>query len=109
MRMKVQGDLYCVREKNIPERAHPVRPEGNRFILRRGEATGHAHAVAAEEGVEVYEKDGCLYVATARFAAVTHEEHKPLTLEPGLWRIGIQREYDPFEEEEQRRLRQIGD
>lgn len=28
-----------------------------------------------------------------------HEEHKPVSLGKGIWKVGIVREYDPFEEE----------
>jgi len=97
--MKVQGDLFFVRIQEIPEGSKKVRPEGNCYILGRGEITGHSHTVSSLYA-KLYEKDGVLYLRVLRPVQVTHEEHHPITLEPGAWRVGIQREYDPFNEED---------
>jgi len=93
--MKVQGDLFFIKVEKIPEDARRIKPEGNRYVLARGEATGHAHAVLAQD-VELFEKDGTFYLRVLRPVQVIHEEHLPINLDYGVWRVGIQREYDPL-------------
>jgi hypothetical protein len=97
--MKVQGDLFFIRIQEIPEGSRKISPEGNCYILARGEITGHSHKVLSPYA-ELFEKDGALYLKVLRSVQVTHEEHRPITLEPGAWRVGIQREYSPFNEED---------
>ena len=76
------------------------------YILAKGEATGHDHRVKGYalsafdfSRLEIYEKDGVLYIKNEKTVIITHEEHKPITLEPGLWEVGRVNEYDPFLEE----------
>ena len=112
-RLLVQGDVFLVSEK-IPEEAKRIakRP------LAVGERTGHAHEIAgeehdlyeaggvlhfrtyrAEENYELYELDGVLYLRTHKPVTLRHPEHKPITIDRGEWRVGIVKEFDPFEEE----------
>jgi len=64
-----------------------------------GEVTGHHHSCVAD-GVDLYEDDnGTLWCSVYKETTVTHQEHNPVTLSPGTYRIGIVREVDPFEKE----------
>jgi hypothetical protein len=93
-----QGDVLFKKVATLPEgKQTPVerRPAG--YILAEGEATGHVHAV--QEEVELVEIQGVLYIRSAADFTVTHQEHKPITLPPGIWEIGKVREYDHFAEE----------
>ena len=81
----------------IPEGAERVFRSERGYVLAEGEATGHAHVI--EEHVEMYEKDGVLYIRADKPVTVKHEEHKLVRLERGIYKIGKVREYDPFEEE----------
>ncbi len=96
--MYIQGDVYLTEAKKVPENAKKVNTKNGKFILAEGEVTGHAHAVVDDE-LEVYEKDGILYIKASRPFTVVHEEHKPITIEAGIWEVDRQREYDPFLEE----------
>lgn len=66
--------------------------------LAYGESTGHAHQLV---GGEFYlrenpkTKERHLRVVTSTM--LKHQEHRPIEINPGEYRIGIQREYDPFE------------
>jgi hypothetical protein len=51
------------------------------------------------DDIELYEKDSVLFIKTEKTVEVRHEEHRPVTLDPGIWKVGIVREYDPFLEE----------
>lgn len=89
-----QGDVL-IRRADIPKKAK--RKKG-RAIVAYGEATGHCHEVIGS-GVEVYEENGTLYVSAPSGGTIKHEEHKPITLPPGDYQIGIVKEYDHFAEE----------
>lgn len=89
----VQGDVFLVPCK-VPEGAK--KKQGK--TLAYGEATGHHHSVL-EDDVTLYEEDGVLYLKAEKEVSVTHQEHKPITVPAGEWRVGIVQEYDPFEEE----------
>lgn len=73
-----------------------VPADKGRVILAYGEVTGHAHALDAQTtklfGVKEW-VDRILLVA--KTTALMHEEHAPITLAPGIYRIRQQREYVP--------------
>ena len=89
-----QGDVL-IRHAAVPSSAK--RKDG-RAIVAYGEATGHCHEVIGD-GVEIYEENGTLYVSAPKGGTIQHEEHKPITLPPGDYQIGIVREYSHFDEE----------
>jgi hypothetical protein len=87
-----QGDVLIAEAGTIPAGARR-RPAA---VLVWGEATGHSHRVADPETAELYEVAGTLYLrVTARAATVIHEEHGPITLRRGDYRVWTQREYTP--------------
>lgn len=80
--------------KPIPARQVGSNPNEN-FILAEGEVTGHAHRISEGE-VELYERDGTLYLRVlSETAALTHEEHHRIDIPKGDWVVRIQREYEP--------------
>jgi len=95
--MIVQGDVFFTRANAIPNGAKPVDRKARGYVIAEGEATGHAHVI--EDDVQLYEKDRVLYLHVPKEVEVRHEEHSPVTLSPGQWKVGIVREYDPFLEE----------
>src|SRR4030066_29974 len=96
--MYIQGDVYLTEAEGIPKNAEKVSARDNRYILAEGKATNHAHAIVDME-LEVYEKDGTLYIKAGNPFKVVHEENNPIIVEPGIWKVGRQKEYDPFLEE----------
>ncbi len=98
--MIVQGDVFFSKVRAIPQSVTRVSRSERGYIIAEGEATGHAHVI--EDEVELYEKDGVLYLKTSKEVEVKHEEHRSVTLSPGIWKVGIVREYDPFREEVRR-------
>jgi len=95
--MIVQGDVFFTRAKKLPVNAEVKQRSNRGYIIADGEATGHAHVV--DDDVELLESDGILYLKTAKEIQVKHEEHKPVILSKGIWKVGIVKEYDPFSEE----------
>jgi len=98
-KQKQQGDVLFLRIKSLPEGIKEVKPRNGKYILAEGEATGHAHAIVANTDVQLYERDNVLYLSVSTPAVITHEEHKEITVEEGIWEVGGVVEIDPFEEE----------
>lgn len=67
-----------------------------------GEATGHHHQLVAEKEVIKVDMDKGIFELMEK-AILTHEEHKPIELEAGLYRFGIINEYD-YESKQNRRV-----
>lgn len=88
------GDVFIEACKRIPETAKKLP----HCILAKGEITGHAHRIDQRGAAELFRNDDILFLTvTADEATVVHEEHAPITLKRGNYRVWIQREYTPEE------------
>lgn len=96
-----QGDVLLIKENDIPSRAQCVEVNGN-IVLAEGESTGHAHVITETDNVQCYSLAEQFFIKTGKSVTITHEEHGPITIEPGVWRVAIVREYDHFAEEARR-------
>lgn len=92
--MMRQGDVMLVRVGRLPKGAKPRAAEGGRHILAHGEATGHAHAIAEAEAEMFTTEDG-VYLRSIGVSTLRHEEHAPITIDKGVYRVVRQREYSP--------------
>lgn len=95
-----QGDvlLIPISGELVPTDARPVpRDARGRLVLARGEATGHAHAVAAHDAELLADPDDVdrRFLRIVSTGLLTHEEHRTIPLPPGLYRVARQREYSP--------------
>lgn len=92
-----QGDLLFVPITSLPASSRKVPRQEGRLILARGEATGHAHAVveSAVWLLESPDQPGVAFLDVEEECRVVHEEHAPITLAPGKYRVVHQREYMP--------------
>ncbi len=100
-----QGDLLLERVGDVaPSGTVEENAEGAPLVLLEGETTGHSHAI--RERVTLFRDDRLardipagLYIGHVQvglaYARVTHEEHAPLTLPRGTYRIRRQRELGP--------------
>jgi hypothetical protein len=87
-----QGDIFICQTKALPAGAEP-RPH---CVLAEGEVTGHSHRVAADGGARLFAHPDSLFLEViAATAVVVHEEHGPITLPRGVYRVWRQREYSP--------------
>jgi len=89
-----QGDVLFEAVK-IPKRAKLVK-DMQGIIVAQGEATGHMHVV--QDRVQLFQDDGLVFLKVPQESRVVHEEHKPITLPPGEYRIKQVQEYDHLEE-----------
>jgi hypothetical protein len=97
-----QGDILIV-PTNEKITGHELPPDGRgRVVLALGEATGHAHAIESGHAKLFRSGSGSeermlLHVDGLQAVNLVHEEHDPITLKPGGYRIIRQREYSPEE------------
>lgn len=92
-----QGDLLLEAIETMP-----TSLKRHSEVLAEGEATGHAHKVAPIDlsNVDVFVAgNGELYCEAKKQFTVTHEEHKPITLPKGKYKVRRVLEYDHFAEE----------
>ena len=94
MRTFRQGDVLLEKMESLPPGAALQGNRDNRIVLAYGEATGHAHAVSTEFA-NLYRIGRERYLLTTEGARLVHEEHAPIALEPGVYRVVQQREYIP--------------
>ena len=88
------GDVMIAPVEQIP--ADAERLPG--VTLARGEATGHAHRIAGRGKAEIWRMGVETFLKVSEDPVeVVHEEHKPITLQPGTYRFWMQREYSPKE------------
>jgi hypothetical protein len=100
-----QGDLLIERVPDVvPSGEIEQNLVGTAMVLAEGEATGHRHAIS--EQVTMFRDDSLardipkgIYVGHIRIddttARLTHDEHAPLTLPKGTYRVRRQRELEP--------------
>ena len=88
-----QGDVLLIEVPEIPETA-TAEPRSGRIVLAEGEATGHAHAIH-EADARTFTYQGQRFLLTRSRAQLVHEEHGPIDVPEGAWRVIIQREYEP--------------
>jgi len=92
------GDLILEKVLEIPAGAKKIKIFKG-FVVERGEGV-HAHILQETDGVSAYEKDGVLYLKAEKgVELLNHEEHGIQTYEPGIYRKGIELEYDAESDE----------
>lgn len=65
-------------------------------VLAYGEITGHSHRFQDADSIALWEQDGNLFVQVLTpTAMIVHEEHHPLSIPQGTYRVWMQREYTP--------------
>ena len=97
------GDISFHPLTKLPEGLVKVEQDGE-FILARGEHTGHTHRLTGKFEI-LQDKEGRFYLNVFAPSEVSHEEHKTVTLEPGIYRQDSELERDPFLEQ----IRKVAD
>jgi len=88
------GDLLVQTTQGIPRGARRL----NHLVLAEGELTGHSHRVAEKDAAELYDSQHELFLSvTGPRATLIHQEHGPIELPQGIYRVWRQREYSPRE------------
>lgn len=102
----MHGDVIIKRVDSLPSDFDSLKKEPL-DCLAYGEMTGHAHKLfGGEFDLRVDPQNPSKrHLRVVSPVALRHQEHKEITIYPGDYEIGIQREYDPFE----KRIREVAD
>lgn len=109
-----QGDVILRPISKLPEGYELTEDK----VLQEGETTGHKHQFLDTKAVSVYALTGgqplnqgdTIHLGIGKVVIVrkqtelTHEEHKPISLPPGVYEMDLVREYDYDKEETARVL-----
>lgn len=72
-------------------------PAGAKKLSRKelayGEVTGHSHKVDVGDLFET--KNGELFLKVENLSKLSHEEHKTIVLNPGVYQVFVKRQYTP--------------
>ncbi|MCI0397604.1 MAG: hypothetical protein L0322_22080 [Chloroflexi bacterium] len=86
------GDVLIAPIEALP----PAAQKRPTLILAQGELTGHSHRIAEPGAAALWKHQEDLFLEiVASSATVIHEEHAPIVLPHGLYRVWQQREYTP--------------
>lgn len=95
----LHGDVIIFGENALPSNFDQMDKVKD-ACLAYGEATGHLHQIIGRpEAFDLREcqKTKVKYLRVVEPVMLRHQEHSPIEIDPGVYKIGIQREYDPFE------------
>lgn len=88
------GDVLVEKIAALPKDAE----KQTHLVLAEGEITGHTHRIEEAASAEMYLSGGEMYLrVVAARATLVHQEHGPIVLEQGVYRVWRQREYSPRE------------
>lgn len=87
------GDVLLSSVKDMPS-GKEIAHSGN-YTVAYGEVTGHSHRLSVKNvhGMKVIQAVDGIYLCLMEVGTLEHQEHKTLTIEPGIYRIGQEREY----------------
>jgi hypothetical protein len=89
-----QGDIFISKLPVLPEEARS-RPLPH-VTLAHGELTGHSHRVDDPSTAALFAGPDCFFLEVHDSGArIVHDEHGPIWLDGGFYRVWRQREYTP--------------
>lgn len=94
MKIYRQGDVLLTQTTTLPKTVKVKKDN----VVAYGEVTGHSHRFDSKE-LLVTQLNGALYANIAFPTPLIHEEHNTLIIDPGLYKITGEREWDYFEKE----------
>ncbi len=84
-----QGDLLFMAIPELPESL--IEWKGK--VIAWGDVTGHSHRLL--DGRVLSDAQGALFLEVACATQIIHQEHSPIHLSEGFYRVIRQREYTP--------------
>ena len=86
------GDVLIQKVSKLPADVRRLRHR----TLAHGELTGHSHQIQESHGVALWESLSDLFLEIeSPHATVVHQEHAPIEIPAGIYRVWRQREYTP--------------
>lgn len=92
-----QGDVILIPE-DLPKNRNEIKSP----VVQEGEHTGHAHRLTGGE-YEQFEHKNVRYLRIVKPTTLKHEEHHPIEIPLGTYRIGIVKQFD-YESHETRNV-----
>lgn len=89
-----QGDVLGKKLEKFPDGERKIVSR-RRLVVAHGES-GHSHVIEDDEA-ELIQIGERMLLSLPKTATLVHEEHKPITLSPGIWEIGRVQEFDWFQ------------
>jgi len=89
-----QGDVTGRKITSLPE-GKVEKVSRGKCVLALGEKTGHCHVVE-ESDAELIRIGNKMILNLEKDSVLTHQEHGPITLTPGMWEIDLINEYDYY-------------
>lgn len=98
-----QGDILLIQRDVAPE-GFEVTEKG-RIVVAEGEVTGHEHAVENAELLTRADTE-LRFLQIMETSGLKHDEHATIDLDPGVYEIRHQNEFEPgpFEAPQTRRV-----
>ena len=89
-----QGDVILKTVSEFPKGDRTQDELTAKKTLALGESTGHHHTFADADlnSVEVFKVLNKVYINALKPVCLEHQEHKPITLPPGMYELDIVRE-----------------
>lgn len=97
MKAYFHGEVCVKAIAELPKGLSKVEPKSGRYIIADSETTGNHHCVEAVDAVEIYEKDGVLYLkneVAVKMFCVDQARHDTEIVPPGIWEVNRAKEYD---------------
>lgn len=95
------GDVVLTKVNSIPTSAKLVKIKKG-FIVENGEGI-HTHTLPNVDNVKVFMDNETMYLNVLKEIEIEHEEHGIQTIDPGIYRKDIERQFD-YENEVERRV-----
>jgi hypothetical protein len=97
------GDILIKQIEILPNNLKKVQ-ETKSFVIAEGETTGHKHLLQVLDRTAtdfcVYQNEQGNYILDMKSdGKLTHEEHKEITIKKGIYFVGHEQEFSPFDEE----------
>ena len=103
-KQNLHGDVIIEAVKELPSDFESLKKEPQSALSYR-EHTGHLHKLFRMQDADLpdsvsfdlrVDKNGNRWLKVEAKTILKHQEHSPRVIPPGFYKIGIQREYDPF-------------
>lgn len=86
-----QGDVLLRKVNTLPRKARKIKTD----TILEGEVTGHAHRIEQGSIFLLSGSEDSMFVQVNPGGRLVHDEHGPIDLEPGIYEVVRQREYNP--------------
>ena len=91
------GEVGIYQIDQLPTGLKKVETKAPFYILANSETSGNHHVLEKAPEIELFERDGVLYMkntAPAKVSCVIKERHDTEIIPPGIWEIDKSQEFD---------------